>query len=221
MEKIQIRSPATTGGARLILISAALLLLFLLFSVLLAERITFIHGILFMLCLLGVFTGWAKLAEPLYFLECDEQGVRYHHRYGSWLLPWQGFLYSAVPALGEKQVGYIGFRVTDYDAFLESLPLRLAVRIMTEQQSLFFEAVRQGCSSGQCAGELLATSDQFRTKKQRYDGIKALFAHRMQKFSSVTGYDVFVPVAFNAEESNRICQLLNRTRLQLIQNTVT
>ncbi|MDX3772823.1 DUF2982 domain-containing protein [Chromatiaceae bacterium AAb-1] len=221
METIQIRSPATKGGAVLLIGSTFFLLVLILICGLFVEQVTTGLGLLFIVSLLGMFAGWAKLAEPLYCLICDEAGIHYCHRYGRWLLPWQGFLYSAVPQFDGRNLGYIGFKVTDYDAFLATLPLRLAVRIMTEQRFLFIEAVRQSCASGQCASELLAEGDKFQTKTQRYTGIKAIFAQRMQRLAAATGYDIFVPVAFDEEQGKRLCQLINQTRLQLIQNTAT
>src|SRR5690606_28463658 len=138
------------------------------------------QGIILLLGGLGIFAGWAKLAEPQYFLQTNQTGITYSHRLGCWWLSWQGFLYSGVAHNQQQALGYIGFKVTDVDAFLQQLPLRLAVRLMTEQRALYVEAVRQQCDSGQCISDLMAETDAFVTAKQRYTGIKAAFAYRMQ-----------------------------------------
>ncbi|NRQ41267.1 DUF2982 domain-containing protein [Rheinheimera sp. YQF-2] len=220
MQEVRIQGPASRGGAKLMLLSA-LVLLSLLFGLIWVQQLGVIYAIALVAALLGLFAGWAKLAEPQYFLQYDDKGVCYCHRHGSWRLPWQSFLYSGVPQYQQQRLGYIGFKVTDYDSFLAHLPLRLAVRIMTEQRALYIEAVRQSCSSGQCASEFLAESSRFCTAQQQYSGIKAAFGWRMQHLSAATGFDIFVPVNFAESDSEHLCRQINQARLQLIQNTVT
>jgi hypothetical protein len=220
MQAVKIQAAASRGGASLMLASAAVLLVLLL-ALFWVEQLQFWHGLALIMAGLGVFAGWAKLAEPEFFLQYDAQGVCYQHRHGRWLLPWHSFLYSGIPQYNQHGLGYIGFKVTDYDSFLRQLPLRLAVRIMTEQRALYVEAVRRGCSSGQCASELLADNGQFCTANQQYSGIKAAFAHRMQQLSAQTGFDVFIPIDLDEQQSQQLCLQINQARLQLIQNTVT
>jgi hypothetical protein len=220
MQPISIQSSASRGGASLMLGSGVLLLIILL-SIVWADHLAIWHGLALVMAGLGLFAGWAKLAEPQYFLQYNTQGVHYQHRHGRWLLSWHSFLYSGVPQYNQQGVGYIGFKVTDYDSFLAHLPLRLAVRIMSEQRALYVEAVRQGCSSGQCVSELLTEGERFTSAKQQYTGIKAAFAHRMQRLASETGFDLFVPVSLTEGEARQLCQQINQARLQLIQNTAT
>ena len=82
---------------------------------------TAILAIAYIAALLGLFLGWAKLAEPKYSLVCDAEGVRYQHRSGSWCLPWSAFSYCAVPSIDGKSLAYIGFKVTNIDALLAGL----------------------------------------------------------------------------------------------------
>jgi hypothetical protein len=220
MQEVKIQGTASRGGARLMLGSAAALLA-LLVALLWVDQLQLWHGLALVMAGLGLFAGWAKLAEPEFFLQYDAQGVCYQHRHGRWLLPWHSFLYSGIPQYNQQGLAYIGFKVTDYDSFLQQLPLRLAVRIMTEQRALYIEAVRQGCKSGQCASELLAESGRFCTANQQYSGIKAAFAHRMQQLSAQTGFDLFVPIELDEQQSQQLCLQINQARLQLIQNTVT
>ncbi|MDP5148580.1 DUF2982 domain-containing protein [Rheinheimera baltica] len=217
---IRVQGAASRGGASLMLGSSVVMLLFIL-SLILVEQMQPWQGLVFVGAGLGMFAGWAKLSEPEYFLQFDSDGVRYQHRRGSWLLPWDSFLYSGIPQFNQQSLGFIGFNVTDYDGFLQHLPLRLAVRIMTEQRALYIEAVRQGCAGGQCASEMLAEVANFSTKHMQYNGIKAAFAHRMQRLSNATGFDVFIPVSFNETEAQQLCRQINQTRLQLTQNTAT
>lgn len=220
MLPVKIQGAASRGGAGVLLLSAVTALLLML-SLLWVEQLQLWQGLGLVGAGLGMFAGWAKLAEPQYFLQYDSQGVQYLHRHGSWVLAWDGFLYSGVPQYNQQSMAYIGFKVTDYDSFLQQLPLRLAVRIMTEQRALYLEAVRQGCASGQCASELLVEGERFNTARQQYSGIKAAFAGRMQRLAAATGFELFVPVSLNEAEGRQLCQQINQARLQLIQNTVT
>lgn len=220
MHVVKIQGASSRGGARVMLTSAAVLLLLLL-ALIWVEQLQLWHGLALVMAGLGVFAGWAKLAEPEFFLQYDSQGVCYQHRYGNWFLPWQSFLYAGIPEVNQQGLAYIGFKVTDYDGFLQQLPLRLAVRIMTEQRALYLAALRRSCQSGQCASELLADSGHFSTAKQHYNGIKAAFAQRMQQLSAQTGFDVFVPIDLDEQQSQQLCQQINQARLQCIQNTVT
>tara|TARA_R110002126_G_scaffold43475_21_gene124613 strand:- start:4524 stop:5138 length:615 start_codon:yes stop_codon:yes gene_type:complete len=200
---------------------AGALLGLLLYTVLFAGQFDLWLAIAYLAALMAIFLGFAKLAEPRHFLKCDEQGVHYFHRYGSWLLPWHSFQFCAVPELEQQELSFIGFKVTDYDVVLQPLRLRLAVRLMTEQRPLFMSAVKQSCAGGQCASELLAEKDTFNSGQQRYTGIKAVFAQRMQRLAQASGFDLFVSSSLSAEQTRALCQQINQLRLQMIQNTAT
>jgi len=204
---------ASSGGAYLLLSSVGGFALLLLYTAFIAESFSWLLAIAYIASFMGLFIGWAKLAEPKYSLVCDAIGVHYHHRVGSWFLPWQAFQYSAVPSIDGNDLAFIGFKVVDYDAVLTQIPLRLAVRIMTEQRPLFMEAIKQSCQTGQCASELLREKDVFKTSKQDYAGVKAIFAHRMQRLGTVSGFELMVPVNAKTQEAQQWCQQINKLRL--------
>lgn len=217
---LQVQSVQSRGGAVLLLLSAGILLLLLL-SVAYLDEFAVWQGLVLVVCGIGMVAGWAKLAEPRYFLQTSQMGITYSHRLGYWQLSWQGFLYSGVAHNQQQALGYIGFKVTDVDAFLQQLPLRLAVRLMTEQRALYVEAVRQQCDSGQCISDLMAETDAFVTAKQRYTGIKAAFAYRMLHVARLTGFELLIPVSMTPQQAQQLCKQINQLRQQLIQNTVT
>lgn len=221
MEPILVSQSSHQGGARLLLSGTGAFLGLVVFTVLFAGQFSLWLALAYIAALMAVFLGFAKLAEPRYFLRCDEQGVHYYHRYGSWLLPWSSFMYCAVPQLEQQDLSFIGFKVTNYDAILQTLGLRLAVRLMTEQRPLFISAVKQSCATGQCASELLAEKDIFATENQHYSGIKAVFGQRMQRLAQASGFELFVPSSLTAEQTAELCQQINKARLQIIQNTAT
>lgn len=217
---VKVRSTVSRGGAVIVLTSTALLIALAL-GLFFLPHLELWYALLMLTAVMGIVIGWARLAEPVFFLQYDQEGVRYQHRHGSWLLPWSALLYSGVPNLNEQPMAYIGFRVMNYEPFLQTLPLRLAVRIMTEQRALYLEAVRQACVSGQCASELLNESADFRAGGAVYHGIKAAFGRRMQHLLQATGYDLLIPVQMSGEQAQQLCRHINQSRLQLIHNTVT
>lgn len=217
---VQVRSAVSRGGGAIVLASTVLLIVLAL-GLFFLPQLELWYALLMLGAIMGIVIGWARLAEPVFFLQYDQHGVRYQHRHGSWSLPWSSLLYSGVPNLNEQPMAYIGFRLTAYEPFLQTLPLRLAVRIMTEQRALYMEAVRQACASGMCASELLNESTDFRAGATVYKGIKAAFGRRMQHLLKATGYDLLIPVQMNAEQAQQLCRHINQNRLQLIHNTVT
>lgn len=213
MSALAFSGSASSGGARLLLGSLLSLILLLLYTALLADTFSALLAIAYIAALLGLFLGWAKLAEPKYSLVCNPEGIRYQHRQGSWCLPWSAFSYCAVPSIEGRELAYIGFKVTDVDAVLQTMPVRLAVKIMTEQRALYLEAIRQTCSDGQCATELLREKDQFKTRNAIYDGVKAVFAQRMLRLSEATGLELMVPVNVTPDLAHQWCQAINKQRL--------
>ncbi|MBZ9611965.1 DUF2982 domain-containing protein [Rheinheimera maricola] len=220
MKPIQLEGSSSRGGAAVLLCSSTILVTLLL-SLIWIDQVSLLHALAFVLALLGIFAGWAKLSEPRYFLQLDSDGIRYFHRRGSWLLSWHCLQYSGVPQSGQTTLSYIAFKLGNYDAFLQQLPLRLAVRIMTEQRALYLEAVRQGCSMGGCASELLTETDKFSTRSTDYNGIKAAFGWRMQRLADTFGYELYVPVSSTQKHAEQLCREINQARLQCIQNTAT
>ena len=217
MNKLTFAGSASSGGARLLLASLLVLLLLVFYTVVFADTFSWLLAIAYLGSFMAAFIGWAKLAEPRFSLVCDDEGVHYHHRTGSWLLPWHAFSYSAVPSVAGADLAFIGFKVTNYDIILQQIPLRLAVRIMTEQRPLYFEAIKQGCATGQCATELLSEKDRFVTSLHQYHGVKAIFAQRMQKLNELCGFELLVPINTNTADAHNWCQQINRLRLIQLQ----
>lgn len=216
MVKQLIESSASKGGAKIVLISCSSIIALVIF-ILWQQQFSLALALAFIIAGLGLFTGWAKLSEPRYLVQLDNKGVRYYHRQGSWLLPWSSFLYSGIPELNNNELAFIGFKVSQYDQFLQQLPLRLAVRIMTEQRTLYLDAVRQGCVSGQCGLDSLSEVDNFVTTQQVYHGIKAAFGWRMQRLANSTGFELLIAINVTKEEAVTLCRTINTARLQQLQ----
>lgn len=76
------------GGGALFLSSALVfLLLLLLFAIQPGLAPAQAWLLMFILLLLAAAVAYHKLTAPQFHVECNEHGVIYHHRAGSWLLP--------------------------------------------------------------------------------------------------------------------------------------
>lgn len=215
------RDQSAKGGIALLL-SSAVVLLVLMLLLAVEPELTTSQGwvVLFLLVGVGCFLGYAKATEPYYSVELCPQGIKYHHRRGSWLLPWQACLYASVAQLsGKGEMAYVGFKVTDYDAFLQQLPPRLAVKLLMEQRHLLLAALSSECPDGTCPSTMLAQHTEFRTAKAHYQGVQAMFAGRMQHLSVLIGAELFIPTTALAVDANEFCRTVNQSRLIYLKKT--
>lgn len=215
------RDQSAKGGIPLLLSSAVMFLLFILLLALWPD-LTSSQGwvLLFLLLFAGLFLGYAKVTEPFYAIELCAQGVQYHHRRGSWMLPWHAFRYARVAELtGKGELGYVGFKVTDYDSFLQQLPLRLAVKLLMEQRHLLLAALASDCPDGTCASSMLAQHTEFKTSKAYYHGVRAMFAGRMQVLSVLLGAELFIPTTVLPVDAAEFCRTVNKSRLIYLKKT--
>ncbi|EGM78459.1 Protein of unknown function (DUF2982) [Rheinheimera sp. A13L] len=222
MDKLQYRAATARGGVKTLLLSSTALLLWLLLLLLIPGVLHSTAWVLLLICcLLGLFTGYAKLTEPLYVIELDQQGFAYVHHKGRWFIPWQGFSFISIPEVAGEELAYIGVKLRDYDEFLLQLQPRLAVNLMVEQRHLLVAALGRNCPTGTCPSDLLIEVGEFRTATRSYKGAIAMFARRMQLLRQLTGFDLFIPISSIGTEPADFCRKVNQIRLQCLNNTVT
>jgi len=215
------RSRSGQGAAVLFLSSAIVAVLFILLLAL-APQLTSMQGwvLMFMLLLLALFVAYSKLTEPYYLVELNEKGVLYHHRRGSWLLPWQSFSCARVPELANVgELNFVGFKVTRYSDFLAHLPLRLAVKLLMEQRHLLIAALRQNCPTGTCPSEMILETSDFHIGDNRYHGVLAMFAHRMNHLSKLLDVELVIPAEGLPIPASEFCRRVNQSRLIYINNS--
>lgn len=214
------RSRSGQGGG-VLLLSSVLVFIVLILLLAISPELTSMQGwaLLFLLLLLAIFVGYSKMTEPYYAVELNPQGVCYHHRRGSWLLPWQAFSSASVPSL--HQVGdlnFVSFKVTNYPDFLAHLPLRLAVKLLMEQRQLLIAALRHNCPTGTCPSEMILESADFYIGGLRYHGVLAMFAHRMRHFSTLLDAELFIPAECLPVSPADFCRSVNQRRFIYINN---
>lgn len=222
MDKLQYRAATARGGVKTLLISSGALLLWLLLMLVLPDVLHSSAWVLLLICcVLGLIAGYAKLTEPLYVIELDQQGFSYLHHKGRWFIPWQGFSFLSVPELAGKELAYIGIQLKNHEDFLNQLQPRLAVHIMVEQRHLLIAALSSNCPTGTCPTELMVEVGEYKGTTQSYKGAIAMFARRMQLLRQLTGFDLFIPINAIGSEPADFCRKVNQIRLQCLDNTVT
>lgn len=209
-------------GAAALLLSSALVLIVMTLLLAIVPELTSMQGwvLLFMLLLLALFVGYSKMTEPYYVVELNQQGVYYHHRLGSWLLPWRAFSCARVPELAAAgELNFVGFKVTGYADFLAHLPLRLAVKLLVEQRHLLIAALRQNCPTGTCPSEMILESSDIHIGTTRYHGVLAMFAHRMKHFATLLEVEVVIPAEALPVTPAEFCRRVNQSRLIYMDNS--
>lgn len=183
----------------------------LLLSMLTQVAHTALYGLL--LCaLVALLLGCVKLLEPSFSFHITPHQIVYHHRYGNWQLPWDEIQRCDVVRVRagweHKELPFVGLRLRAPDAILESISLRLASRLLLEQQALLLYAQpesnscdkedKQSCSTGDCLlPEIdgLMEDDHFESPNGScYSGLLAMLGRRMQRLHQGLGYDLYIPL---------------------------
>lgn len=148
-------------------------------------------------------------------LVLTQHELTFIHPYGQLHLPW-----AAIQRLDQVRLGitngyhplpYIGFRLKEPGPLLDNLSLRLAARLLVEQRDLLFYAEQEGASDARLEWE----SDRLRlTDGQEYDGVIAMFGHRMARLRQHLGFDLFLPLASFDRTPEQLLQSLGQAHRQ-------
>jgi hypothetical protein len=209
-------------GAAVLLLSSSLMFVGLVLLLAIAPELTSMQGwvLIFLLVLLALFVAYSKMTEPYYVVEINAQGVCYHHRRGSWMLPWHAFSCARIPELTQVgELNFVGFKVTQYSEFLTNLPQRLAVKLLIEQRHLLMAALRQNCPTGTCPSALILESSDIHIDSVRYHGVLAMFAHRMKHFSTLMDVELVIPAEALPVPPMEFCRHVNQSRLIYMNNS--
>lgn len=165
------------------------------------------------LLLLGV----AKITEPEVSLLITPSDIRYLHRRGTWRVDWDNIVRFDVPrvhrGLDLEDLPYVGIRIENEDLFLAEVSPRLAVHLVNEQRHLLTMALRRE------QPELGDYSDYFDIPTRyvsrqgiEYNGIKAMFATRMQQLRQLLGYDIYISESALDRPLDEFCSHLRELR---------
>lgn len=156
----------------------------------------FVMGLLFALSSVSLLLGLLKLTEPEFAFEIASRGMQYHHRVGSVAFEWHQVLRFGVPNISQgidlQPLPFVGVKFVAYEEVIESMPLRLVRKLLTEQRSLLWCAQQSGCAV--CADDLVLPDSQFKTKDGRIiKGLRGMLANQWQVLAENLGYHLYLP----------------------------
>lgn len=98
-------------------------------------------------CLVTIFIGLLKLAEPKHSLILAPETLTFYHRHGRWELSWKQIknIHSVTNTVGieRQELSYVGIKLSSIDAVASSISLRLANRMIHEQKPLIQYCIQQ------------------------------------------------------------------------------
>jgi len=173
--------------------------------------------------------GWFKLREPEYSMALTRTEIRYQHRYGQWALDWNNISRIDVPKvyrhLAHQPLTMVGIRIVDYDAFLSAISPRLMSNILTEQRPLLLQGLKQQLQEGkknisEYSDYILEDTEFTSDKGQKYTGLQAMFAHRMQRMRESMGYDLYIATAELDRSADDFVRLLRECQASVREAAV-
>lgn len=221
-DAIYIRSSAATNGFTTLLIGAVVALLGTLIIAFL-PALFFLVGILFLSgSIIAFVMGFYKLREPKHSLHIGKEAIVYHHRKGTWQIPWSNIQRIDVPrvhkGLEHIDLEMIGFRLRDPERFIANISPRLITHLLMEQRPLVAQIISNDCDSGQCHGDDIIEDTKYKLADgNMLTGVNAMFAHRMRKLQQGLGYDIYLSVNDVDRSSHEFVNLLRECQQSLLE----
>jgi hypothetical protein len=173
--------------------------------------------------LVALLISWFKFREPLHSVELSRSTLRYVHRHGQWQITWDNIQSIGVPkvqkGLAQKELAMVGIKIKDYAPLLADISPRLMSNILVEQRPLLLHNTGLERISDSNYGDSMLEHDRYKTADgQVLNGIKAMFANRMEKLRSALGYDLYVAVADLDRSEHDFVALLKECQAQVIRS---
>ncbi|GAB2996204.1 DUF2982 domain-containing protein [Psychrosphaera aestuarii] len=174
-------------------VAAIFTLVFALFDVFNSKVLLIVYAV----CIIAFFLGYIFSQEPENTLSLTEEGIKYNHKYGSVFLPWSNIQRIGIPTtydfLSQKELNYIGIKLKHSVQHYESIPLRMASRVLLEQRELQTLIVKENCGKGGCSFESFVDQIEWTDKSgNKFEGLVAMYANRSELLSQYLGYHVFI-----------------------------
>ena len=220
-DAIFIKSSAATNGMTTMIIGGVVALVG--FAVIkLLPPLFFLVGILFLSGSIVAFVmGYYKIKEPKYSLAITKESITYHHRRGTWQIPWENIQRVDVPrihrGLEHIDLEMVGFRLRDPEAFLSRISPRLITHLLMEQKPLVAQFLLSDCNTGQCAGDDIIEDVKYKcVDGSMLTGVSAMFANRMRKLQAGLGYDIYLSVNELDRDAQAFVNLLRQCQDSLL-----
>ncbi len=196
--KLKIKPIARKYGLDFLLAGGIALVVVSLFLKVKAGPITLLDIVIIGICFMLLLLGWLKLQEPEYSLLISIRGLIYHHRYGHLKLV-REVIDEIGPATMTREnvineLPYVGIRVKAVEHIMDSMPVRLMLKLMMEQRPLLVEGIKSRWPTGGVPdGWLVEDTLYSKSNNCQYKGVMAMFAHRLEHNFELFGYHILIP----------------------------
>lgn len=195
---IQIRPLVKRNGLSLWVLSFILLIISLLLASVIGSKYPMLVVMSFGFNAVVGLIAWGKQRQPDNSFELTRAGMRYFHPKGSWFVAWQDIQRIDSPTVshGIEQVTlpYVGIRLKPgkNKQLLFDISPRLASNLLISQRALLLN-IESSCNTGECFSDGLIEKDTYVSHcGHSFNGIKAMFANRMERLHREMGYDLFI-----------------------------
>ncbi|MDB2387385.1 DUF2982 domain-containing protein [Shewanella sp.] len=140
--------------------------------------------------------GIAKLLEPEITMTIDASGMHYFHRRGEVKVSWHNIQrmdqLRISQGLESLSLPYIGIKLKTVGPILDTISLRLASGLLTEQRPLLMTASAQDEDLSTLEDQISAEFTPFIEGNDRYKGVLAMFGHRCRILAKHLGFHLYI-----------------------------
>ncbi|QTH63708.1 DUF2982 domain-containing protein [Psychrosphaera ytuae] len=136
-------------------------------------------------------------SEPADVLVMAEQKITFYHKRGSVSFDIDNIqrcdLVTINQMSGRQSTGYIGFRLKSPVDLIQTIPLRLASRLLIEQKDLQLVAGKEQCASGACNLDGIIDKLEWKSPTgEIFNGVVGMYANRTEVLRDALGYDFYI-----------------------------
>lgn len=196
-QTIRIKAASKGNGLTSLLVGSAAIVVGFVLLGMLPQQFVLVAIAFIAVGIIGLVIGFFKLKEPEHSLIINPVGIRYHHRYGTWFIPWENIQRIDTPrvtrGLEQVDLSMVGFRIKSYSPLFTDISQRLMTNLLMEQRPLLMQNTDPSCQTGQCpSSDLMEEQKHKLPEGDILTGVQGMFANRMQKLRDRLGYDIYV-----------------------------
>lgn len=196
-QTIRIKAASKGNGLTSLLVGGVAILVGFILLGMVPQQFVMVAVAFIAVGIIALVIGFFKLKEPEHSLIINPVGIRYHHRYGTWFIPWENIQRIDTPrvtrGLEQVDLSMIGFRIKSYSPLFADISQRLMTNLLMEQRPLLMQNTDLTCQTGQCpSSDLMEDPKHKLPEGDILTGVQGMFANRMQKLRDRLGYDIYV-----------------------------
>ncbi|AZQ86051.1 DUF2982 domain-containing protein [Colwellia sp. Arc7-635] len=162
-------------------------------------------------CLVTIFIGLLKLAEPIHSLILSPKTLIFNHRHGSWQFSWHQIrnIHSVTNTVGitREELNYVGIKLNSIEDLANNISLRLANRMIHEQKPLIQYCIKHQLLTFEQG--ILNFEPYVLTSGEIVKGPLAAFLHHSEVLHQALGAHLFIAASNLNSSINDFVYLAN------------